>query len=342
MRCLTLADRLRKKGANIYFISRLHEGHIISEIEARAYKVYKLPTLNEEIEHLNDHSDWLGVNWLTDALETINCIKQESGTDLMIVDHYAIQSEWENMIRPYVNKIMVIDDLADRIHECDYLLDQNFYTDMQNRYQNLVPSHCELFLGPSYALLRDEFFLEAEGIRTRTGEIKRIFIFFGGSDYHNVTERAIQALLNLNFPHSIDVILGKNNRYYNQLIQRYANVENIFFYTNVSNMAQLMNLADLCIGAGGITTWERCLLGLPTILVSVASNQEQIAIDLARQGAVIYLGSHETVTAHDIFNAVKTLQDNPQKLKQISGFARDIVNMGSKGLEYLVDVLLKA
>ena len=113
------------------------------------------------------------------------------------MDHYALDARWESVLRQTAKKTLVIDDIADRQHDCDVLLDQNFYADMQTRYTGKVPEHCQLLLGPRYALLREEFRQLREQITPRTGPVKRVLVFFGGVDADNYTARAIKALANI-------------------------------------------------------------------------------------------------------------------------------------------------
>ncbi|WP_188624389.1 UDP-2,4-diacetamido-2,4,6-trideoxy-beta-L-altropyranose hydrolase [Caldalkalibacillus thermarum] len=344
MRCLTLAELLRNKGASLYFICRLLKGNLVEIIQAKGFKVYTLPKPSQHqiVKKLNNHSHWLGVDWRVDADETLEAIqKSKKKMDILISDHYALQKEWEQYLRPIVKKIMVIDDLADRPHDCDYLLDQNYYQNMFIRYKNLIPPQCKVFLGPKYALLRKEFLQEAKQLRKRDGSIKRILIFFGGSDYHNMTEKALRALLKLKKKDIvIDIVVGQNYLYHQKLKELCFKFKFINYHRQVNNIAQLMNMADLCIGAGGITTWERCYMGLPTILISVAKNQELIAQNLSQAKAVMYLGSYLNVTQEKILKTVLYLIKNPQEVKELSKRSKEIIGNERNGLDMLSDILL--
>jgi len=190
MRCLTLADELRERGAEIVFVCRDFAGNLCGYTEGNL-----------------KHAAWLGADWQTDARQVEEIIKDfNTHPDWLVVDHYALDERWERYLRSYVKKIMVIDDLADRPHDCDLLLDQNFYENLESRYDGLAPSGCKKLLGPKYALLRPEFREERKNLRKRDGYVKRIMIFFGGSDPTNETTKALEAVRMLNRPDIAPII----------------------------------------------------------------------------------------------------------------------------------------
>jgi len=288
MRCLTLANELRQK-ACVSFICRNLPGNMCDYIEQQGYVVHRLP-LQE-------------TDWQTDAKQTGAILAAENRLiDWLIVDHYSLDAQWEIAIRPYINKIMVIDDLANRSHNCDILLDQNLYVDMENRYHDLVPRHCKQLLGPKYALLRPEFLAARKTLRKRDGNIKRILIFMGGSDPTNETAKALESIKLLNRTDiTVDVVVGASNPHKEQVKQICDNLSNAAYYCQVSNMAELMVKADLAIGAGGSSNWERCCLGLPSLVITIAENQEELTQTLHEQAYLISLGTKEKVSAETIW-----------------------------------------
>lgn len=333
MRCLTLAHELKGAGVEISFICRDLPGNLCSLIAKKNYELFLLPKI-EDLRGLdrkeNIYSAWLGADWQLDAKQSIQILRKEKqGVDWLVVDHYALDVKWEKEMRSYVKKIMVIDDLADRFHDCDLLLDQNLCQNMNVRYQNLVPQQCQLFLGPQYALLRSEFTQMKKKLRKRDGFIKRILIFFGGSDLTNETTKALKAVLRLRKDNiQIDVVVGKSNPYKEQIKNFCSDHSNINYYCQISNMAQLMNDADLAIGAGGSTTWERCYLGLPAIILVIAENQLEITAAVAKTGAIHNLGWCTQVRVEDITRALQKMIDNPSLVKEISNVSLKI--MGNK------------
>lgn len=295
MRCLTLAGRLREQGNNVSFICREHNGHLCDFIEISGYKVLRLPAIQMDLNITNftQHSKWLGVPLHVDALQTKKLLKN-SLVDLLIVDHYAINEVWERSLREISNRIMVIDDLADRKHDCDFLIDQNYYENYPNRYHSLVSPHCKTFLGPSYVLLRDEFYDHWKEQKIRSGFVKRILIFFGGIDQTNETGKALAAFLKMDRNDiQVDVVVGRSNRHKIEIASLCNQYDYLHYYCQVNNIAELMCQADLSIGAGGTTTWERCFLSLPSIVWSVADNQVEICKSLGRKKIIKYLGDNE-------------------------------------------------
>lgn len=313
MRCLTLADDLRQKGAEINFVCREEPGNLINHIGSKRYKVYRLPAgidLNEEKR----------------CTKTI-LSEYETKPDWLIIDHYDIDVSYESSLRKYVKKIMVIDDLANRRHDCDLLLDQNLCENMKTRYEGLVPEHCQKLLGPKYALLRSEFREARKNLRQRNGNVKRILIFFGGSDPTNETSKALEAMRLLNRPDiAVDVVIGAANPHKEQIGLICSAMSNITFHCQVDNIAQLMANADLAIGAGGTTTWERCYLGLPTIVIILAENQSDIAKYLEKVGIAINLGWCNEVVELDIKNKLEKLINETKKREIMSIKAREIFN----------------
>jgi UDP-2,4-diacetamido-2,4,6-trideoxy-beta-L-altropyranose hydrolase len=284
MRCLTLAQALKDNGIHVEFICRKHEGNLIDKVRLSGFSVYELEALKEvRIDNKLAHSHWLETTQQQDADDCIDILRAEK-IDWLIVDHYALDEQWQKRLKPYYEKIMVIDDLADRKHQCDILLDQTFDRQYDD-YVALVPKYCELLLGSQYALLRPEFsklIKKALEKRKNTQEIKNILISMGGSDIKNIT---YDILKNVSNSYNTTVTLGEKSPH-KKMLKNYAKNKNITVMIDADNMAELMLNADLAIGAGGSTSWERCCLGLPTLLYITADNQKSIAENLERVGAV--------------------------------------------------------
>lgn len=284
MRCLTLADGLAMQGASVRFLAR-HMPLYLQEIIISKGFEFKLLSSKSNGKYINElrHAEWLGIPQDNDAEETIATLTDKKW-DWLIVDHYALDARWESVMRHATKHIMVIDDIADRKHDCDVLLDQNFYADMQTRYVDKVPAHCQLLLGPNYALLRDEFRKLREQLQPRTGSVKRILVFFGGVDTDNYTGLAIQALAELsNKELNVDVVIGAQHPCRAEIETNCA-AQGFVCHVQTDRMAELMAAADLAIGAGGSATWERCCLGLPALSIYIASNQQKQIADAAEAG----------------------------------------------------------
>jgi UDP-2,4-diacetamido-2,4,6-trideoxy-beta-L-altropyranose hydrolase len=172
---------------------------------------------------------------------------------------------------------MVIDDLADRTHDCDLLLDQNLGR-QESDYLRSVPTACTKLIGPEYALLRPEFArLRSESLTRRSEpELKRVLISLGGVDEHNVTSAVLRTLRDGDLPDDcrLTIVMGPNSPWLDAVRKEAATLPwATEVRVGVSDMARLMAHSDLSIGAGGGTTWERCCLGLPTVMIVLAENQ---------------------------------------------------------------------
>ena len=309
MRCLTLADQMRREGTEVHFICRDLVGNLNHLVHEQGFPLHVLPRHADD-PSLSGYAAWLTVAQETDARETGEVLRTLAPIMRLVVDSYALDEVWERIVRPLVSEIFVIDDLANRRHDCDILLDQNFYRAMQHRYDGLVPPSCKLLLGPSYALLREEFYAAKKKLRQRDGHLRRILVFYGGSDITHETEKAVRALLHLSLSAvDVDVIIGGSNAHRMQIEELCAPHDFLHTYCAVSNMAEFMANADLCLGAGGTTTWERGFLGLPAIVTAIAENQLEICRDCADAGLIYYLGRWDEVTENDIASAVSDTID---------------------------------
>lgn len=286
MRCLTLADGLRRRGVQVRFVSRELPTHLRDMLLERGMEFAPLSNIaGVELGVDLAHAHWLKASQIQDAADTAKALSEHCW-DWLVVDHYALDSRWESALRGTAKRIIAIDDLADREHDCDILLDQNFYFDMQERYLGKVPQHCRLLLGPRHALLREEFRVLRKQVAVRGGPIRRLLVFFGGMDVGNDTGTAIEALsiIDTSGMH-VDVVIGVNHPSIEQ-IKNACGRNGFECHIQTTRMAELMAAADLAIGAGGVATWERCCLGLPALAVSTADNQKKQLEDAARAGLV--------------------------------------------------------
>ena len=340
MRCLTLANALREQGADITFICREHDGHLFNLIAASRHRLrHLLPATQTMAKGKLAHAQWLGVTQEEDAQQTAEVLKTIGHIDWLLIDHYALDIYWESAMRLFADRIMVIDDLADRAHDCDLLLDQNLHrADMESRYEKLVSRHCKKLLGPEYALLRPEFKQARTNLKTRDGNVKRIFVFFGGGDLTNETGKALRAILQvekLNI--AIDVVVGAANPHQEEIAELCAQLPNAKLHRQVNIMAELMAEADVAIGAGGSTTWERCGLALPTIVISLADNQVSIAEGVYKANAQIYLGTAGEVTSETIADELERLLQHPDELVAMAKAGQALVD--TDGTNRIVDAI---
>lgn len=332
MRCLTLAERLALQGHECWFVCRDHQGHLGELIASKGYGLTLLPVRTDNVLPLedaesDDYAFWLGVPWQEDADQTLDAIATLK-PDWLIVDHYALDAKWERTLATAADKIMVIDDLANRSHECVLLLDQNL-GGCASDYDGFLPEDCQRLIGPHYALLRPEFAecREQSLKRRQHPKLKRILVSLGGIDQTNLTGEVLEALVESTLPASteLDIVLGAAAPYLDEVREQAARLPfKATVSVNVKNMAGRMCLADLSIGAAGGTSWERCCLGLPTVLVVLAENQVAGAKALEASGAAITIVDDEHIGT-SLSSALADLSE-PGRLERMSEAAASITD----------------
>lgn len=300
MRCLTLADALRERGAKCRFVSREHPGNLLDLVRERGHEALALPIdIRTSREPLTAHTGWLNGDVETDAQETRAALA-ESAVDWLIVDHYGIDARWERQLRAACRKLMVIDDLANRPHDCDLLLDQNLGRSIQD-YAPLVPCNCTVLAGPKHALLRPEFASQRPYslARRAKAELQHVLITMGGVDKDDATGQVLDALNETRFLPSncrITVVMGQDASWLEKVRTKAAMLPwPVEVVVNARDMAKIMADSDLAIGAAGGTSWERCCLGLPAIIVALAENQRLGARALHEVGAALMLGDMDVI-----------------------------------------------
>jgi len=334
MRCLTLAEALSARGAESYFLCREQPGDMIQQIRTRGFQVHVLSDVKKSGIFTGSsgsakdvYQEWLGVTTEQDANDC-RLIVQQLNPDWLVVDHYALDSRWETLLWPLCGRLMIIDDLADRVHECDVLLDQNWFGDeTHNRYKNLVPEKCECLLGPEYALLRPEYAQLRHLMPPRDGFISRVLVFFGGSDPTNQTGKALKALSQEGLEDLVvDVVIGINHPDPRSISEQVSARRTTTVYQGLPTLAGLMARADLMVGAGGSTSWERMCLGLPCIVISIADNQLATNKMLMDAGYIEFIGSMTEIDPIKITLAVQHCLANPERLKNQSALMQELVS----------------
>ena len=301
MRCLTLADALRAGGARCHFLTR--PSLLAEAIGAAGHELHLLPETSGD-----------------EAADADACLARiAGGCDWLIVDHYRLGADWERRLRARARRIAAIDDLADRAHAVDLLLDPNEVEHRERRYDGLLPAGCRTLLGARYALLRPEF--TAAGRRPRDGALRRVLVSFGGSDPGNATSLALDALASLPAALIVDVVIGRLHPAAEDIAARCRQQPGWTLHVQTSRMAELMSAADFCLGASGGTAWERCALGLPSLLLTVADNQRPLAQAIARAGAALWPGDAAQVSAATLADLLRALQSCPDWLRAMSDTA---------------------
>ena len=329
MRCLTLANALRAKGVEVCFVCRPFAGHLGERITGEGHPLHLLPAATQVITPKPGwaedppHVGWLGESWETDLAQTQAMLEERF--DWLILDHYSLDSRWENGMRKFSNNIMVIDDLADRKHDCNLLLDQTLGRS-EEVYKVLVPKKCALLTGSGYALLGPEFSkLRDYSLQRRIKpKIEHLLISMGGIDQYNATGKVLESLQYSSLPKNcrITIVMGHAVPWLDKIREQ---AEKLAWPTelkvNAMNMAQLMTDSDLAIGTAGSTAWERCCLGLPAIMIALAANQRDIGLMLEKEKAVILIQE-----IADVEKAIRLLCDSGEKLSDLSLASRNITD----------------
>jgi UDP-2,4-diacetamido-2,4,6-trideoxy-beta-L-altropyranose hydrolase len=296
-------------------------------VEARGHRFVSLPVQADvsRVEAIPPHAAWAPWGWEADAAATLDALSEP--VDWLVVDHYALDARWERSLRPKTSRLLAIDDLADRDHDCDVLLDHNPQDEAGIRYAKRLPERARRLIGPRYALLRPEFATAREKRRERDGSVRRIAVFMGGTDPDGATLLAIEALSAPPLKHiHVDVAIGSASPHLGAIRAAAEARGNAAVLVDLPNLADLFGRADLAIGAGGVAALERCCVGLPTVTVAIADNQKRGLEWLADHGAVRHLGEAEGVTAESLSAELHALCSSPAQVRQLSQRAAAVVD----------------
>lgn len=311
MRCLALAQALAEAGAQVTFLSRSLPGDLNGIASECGFAV----TVLEGMPNWNDAVD-----------ARASAATLDEPVDWLIVDHYGLDAAWERVLRDRAKRILAIDDLADREHDCDVLVDQNLIADMEDRYTEKTPPACLRLLGPRYAMLREEFRLARAQTSTRRGSLRRVLVHFGGGDASAVTRSAVTALAKLDRADlHVDVVAPPAMAGADTIRSACAALPRGVLHGHVRDMAVLMSAADLALGASGTSTWERCCVALPALTVALVEHQAPVAAAVAKAGAAEFLGRAEDVDASRWAERIEAIAD-PDRLRALSGRAFALVD----------------
>ncbi len=341
-RCMTLANTFLNVGSEVIFVCRELPGHRLDLLSNSNFKLVHLPFTKGDLDtekSLTTYQRWLGASQAVDASQTIAACLSHGPIDLVVCDSYGLDFQWEQQLKSHCRKLMVIDDLADRKHSCDILLDQNLYADAQSRYQNKVSAACIQLLGPKYALLKPKFSELRNNSVITDGTIKSILVFFGGSDATNETTKVLHALAP--FPDlQIDVIIGAMNSHQKMLMQDFGQQENISLLQHTTLIAEQIATADLVLGGCGVSTWERACLGKPALVITTAINQVTIANYAQQAGLIRYIGHYDKVGVEKVRDSLKAIITKPHELKVMAKNAYNTVDgLGVKRVHEVINMV---
>lgn len=322
-RCLTLAKALQGLGAQVSFACCRLAGDLTAQIAAQGWPVYRLAVDASEdgARARNAANIEALLPWQPDIAALAEQLPLGMRFDWIVVDHYGLDRHWEAAARQWATQIMAIDDLANRAHGVDLLLDQNFNASAQ-RYAPWLDGPCRTLLGPGYALLREEFERYARPVRP---VVERVLVNFGGMDAAGQTLKALQALMGFEGL-QVTLVAGLSNPHWAELqvLIKQRPAWQLLAYS--AEFGQLMAAADLFIGAAGGTTWERAALGLPTLCMAVAANQQDNAEALAAAGVHCYLGPCAQVSVGALSEAIGELLANVEARQHYAELSRQLVD----------------
>lgn len=319
MRCVSLADELKLRGAHTCFVSLDLPTHLESLVKHKGHEVRRLPEM-------------VRGNEFADAQATI---EDEQELAACVVDHYQLGQSWESRVMAQA-PVLAVDDLG-RPHLTRWVLDQNFYEDPHVRYNRDCPDYVQLLLGPSFALLRSEFSKARTSARIRNGEVKHVLVFLGGMDANNLTAIALKAI-DQGLPSSVKVtvIAGATHPDLQGLKSWCVLRGNAQLDIQVSDMTPHLLSADLAIGAGGSSTWERCACGLPTVAICSADNQREVILESARAGFI--WGIDHVPSSLELASVLKALADAPYLVHHLSKQALQVTD--ARGAARVADLLM--
>lgn len=321
MRCLMLARQMRETGAECVFICADLPGHMGGVISEWGMEVVLLPAPAANASDPADYASWSGLSWAADA-KAVSAYLARNPVDWLVVDHYGLDVRWEKAALPTGAQCLVMDDLANRPHAARLLVDSGLGR-QPAAYRARVPDDCALLLGPKYAVLRPEFAeARTDVLPTRSArELRHILITMGGVDLHNASGAVLDALSQITLPNEahVTLVLGRMAPHLNAVRKQAASLPfPCQVFVDVAEMHRLMAAADVAIGAVGGTAWERCVLGLPSLMLSIADNQVPAARALAEAGAARYLGALDEPGWRDALGAEFEAMAVPGALAAIS------------------------
>jgi len=329
MRCLTLANALRMQGATCRFICRSQAGDLIDLLREHEHEVLTLapPDDSARPDSGSPYAGWLMTSWQTDAKQSQAALARADSLDWMVVDHYALDAQWEQALSDTYQYLLVIDDLANRRHHADLLLDQTFERKRKD-YLSLVNPECELCCGVEYVLLRPEFDVwRARSLAQRAApQLKRVVISLGGVDQANISRDILLALRDSRLPADLEIclVLGASSPWIEEMRYLSETMPGVELKVAADNMAELLSGCDLAIGAAGSSAWERCCLGVPTLMLVLADNQREIAAQLSAAGAAQLLTPGPDLD-EQVVRAIQSLAASPAQLDEMSRKAAALV-----------------
>jgi UDP-2,4-diacetamido-2,4,6-trideoxy-beta-L-altropyranose hydrolase len=332
MRCVTLADALKTFGCETHFLGRPPPAALRTLVESNGHCWHDIVPAGVSPAEAGApaHAAWLGATQAADAAATAAALATVATVrpDWLVVDHYALDERWERQVRALVGRILVIDDLADRPHDADLLVDQNLQSGPA-RYAGLLPAHCRSLLGPRYALLRPEFVrLRAAAERQADRGLRNLLAFAGSYDSTDLLPRVARAWARLSGRQRprLDMVVGQDSPNLARLRDLESRADGLTLHVQTTEMAELIAATDLMLAAGGSINWERCCLGVPALVCETAANQHENVRELARARTAIALGPSESLDVTSLTDLLGRLVTRPSLLRRLGERASRLVD----------------
>lgn len=296
-RCVTLAQALCAADHHCIFISQYYPEKLSNTLQVLGIEIHKLPK-----EQVLDQEK--------DAQLSFQMIGNQQ-LDWLIVDHYGLDATWHKALKDLAKRRLVIDDLANRHYDCEVLLDST-YLRQPFDYEGLCPSNTRLLLGADYILLREQFLHRRVNLDKLQRDSDRLFIHFGAVDHLNMTAKTLSLLEAIEWPGKVDIVLSSEAKFLKQIKTLVMRHQSWHLYVDIDNMADVMAACNAAIGAGSTNSWERCSLGLPSLVIQVADNQSDIIDSLHQAGAITVSTAEKLMTDLPIFlkSDLKTMAKN--------------------------------
>ena len=317
MRCLTLSDALADQGAQVTFVTAAMPEPLEARIAAAGHAVRRIdPVPGVDRSGPNWHEPPLDA--AAQVLDAQACRDTCGSVEWTIVDHYLLDRNWHSKAREFADQLLVIDDLANRPHDCDVLVDETGGRTPRD-YDGLLPEGAVVLAGAPYALLRPEFARERPAAlkrRSLRNTAERLLVSLGTTDPGAIAATIVDAALAAAPRCAVDVVVAHGAQSLPRLHEIAGARPGIAIHVDSDRMAELMRNADLAIGAAGTTSWERCCVGLPAIALVLAENQRPNADALERAGAAIRIEGVD-----EIGPALARIVDNLEQLQRMSDAA---------------------
>lgn len=262
MRCSVLSKELLKRGHKVTALFKQVPDQLHTWLTNLGVSAFSISADSDGLKELSDINEFIPIDWL-------------------VIDHYDIDYQWENEARQFSYRIMVIDDLANRHHNCDLLLDQNVPNQLQKSYFNLVPNHCVQAIGLSYLLAQASFYIHS--IQPKSGTL----VFLGGGDHSQALSSLLKKLLKRTEYHPLKVLVTSDYLplpYWQSIVKDIGQI-----HCDLVDPAVLYRSVSRAVVRCGFVSYELALLGVPSVNIHSSLVQAEVAKELECLGLGIAL-----------------------------------------------------